>query len=1229
MEPAHSPHGPEMGARRAPEYPGLHNAPRQLPPGAAYAPQHAPVVAAPPPPPPPRLVESPVNYSRPLSVSPAPPPPQQHSNSAPPALHTRRSFIGPSHLASPSSSSSPSPSAAAAGAPSTRTAAASGMHLASQLPSFVPAVAFSPEDRGPYPPLASPTREVREPNHAVADYLDAATASSSATPAPALARPRSLAALNEPSSSSAARDLDMAGVGTRASLILPSTSTASTSTTPVLLSPPRTGAPTPARSPQLVAASPYASAPAASAALVSPSPAGVGAPPPPLSSAPSPSAYAAPPGAPPPPKPPQPPPPHLVPQPEVCVECMMRDRDMADVDVTGARVWERDSDAEWDEQVRWEADQQHVEQLGGPGSYEAHGAGGSSESGGALGGAGGVRRSVYERESSSAHTGGGAGPGGRRRVGKGQLLTSGNLKVWTTMNPPAAAHRWRTLQTFLATQAHYLELDRQARIREASAAASASLSSSSPHGPSPIELLPAAAAAGQPRNRASSLLSPESLAAEKAALEHEERVALRATKSRSRATLADETNLHQHHQQQSFRHSSASLLPPPSLYNGAAGGGNGAGGGGNASSGSSMRSYSAGDQPWLGPALRRLSSPSAAAPAPGPGGAGASQLSASPPKSPATSMASSRFAFPKFARSSTDLRSLPPGGTGGGGATPRSVSPARTSGDGSARRPTSMWSRFRQSASAASVLSFAPSGSMMDMHLGLEQDQRAGLAAAGGPGYGSLGHYGGGGGGAAMYAAQHGAGGGVGAGAGAGYGFGSPQQAVYDAYGAAAMSDPAVARHADRRERERVLAETAAAREAAAAAAAAEAEHGAGKKKKKGLKGFFNKLVGGGGGSGSSGGRARSRTLGSSSAPATPGVDRGAPFDASLGPGSRYGGAGAGDDDELAPPPPLSALANEPRYHLRSGSSSSVDSLGPYTPPLPPQQQFRQSYHMPMPGGPHAADRQSILTLGSFTSTRSNGGGGGGGGNKPAGGAGARASTVPSRNSWVGRPSLDSVRRPGSFGGGPALGGGPGDAEPEVLAGGVDDLDFDPEQQQHDDDHELLHPPLHPRSQKSLPLLPSEATYRGSPSPYYPYHAARAGPPAGYDAPTASAGPYANYGASRSAYTLGSSPAADSRTSLAQEFGLVGGDRDREHEQQQHTVRKSRSRHKVFSLSFGSNSGKKSHHRQSSAEVGQSPPPPPLPSAARGASLDSSSVMRYAEAYDGRPPVEALVGGMR
>jgi hypothetical protein len=40
--------------------------------------------------------------------------------------------------------------------------------------------------------------------------------------------------------------------------------------------------------------------------------------------------------------------------PEVCVECMLRDRDMADVDVTSPGVWERESDVWYEELVRRE-----------------------------------------------------------------------------------------------------------------------------------------------------------------------------------------------------------------------------------------------------------------------------------------------------------------------------------------------------------------------------------------------------------------------------------------------------------------------------------------------------------------------------------------------------------------------------------------------------------------------------------------------------------------------------------------------------------------------------------------------------------------------------------------------------------------------------------------------------------------------------------------------------------
>lgn len=54
---------------------------------------------------------------------------------------------------------------------------------------------------------------------------------------------------------------------------------------------------------------------------------------------------------------PQSPAPALKPQPpaEVCVECMMRDRDMADVDVVGPGVWARKSDADFEEAMAAEA----------------------------------------------------------------------------------------------------------------------------------------------------------------------------------------------------------------------------------------------------------------------------------------------------------------------------------------------------------------------------------------------------------------------------------------------------------------------------------------------------------------------------------------------------------------------------------------------------------------------------------------------------------------------------------------------------------------------------------------------------------------------------------------------------------------------------------------------------------------------------------------------------------
>lgn len=85
---------------------------------------------------------------------------------------------------------------------------------------------------------------------------------------------------------------------------------------------------------------------------------------------------------------PNPPPP---PQEEVCVECAMRDQDMADVDVTSPGVWERESDALYEELIRRELDEDPSEMI----SSESH-------------------RS-------------------RRPRAKGGKLTEPNLKLWLTM----------------------------------------------------------------------------------------------------------------------------------------------------------------------------------------------------------------------------------------------------------------------------------------------------------------------------------------------------------------------------------------------------------------------------------------------------------------------------------------------------------------------------------------------------------------------------------------------------------------------------------------------------------------------------------------------------------------------------------------------------------------------------------------------------------------------------
>ncbi|KAJ1020111.1 hypothetical protein NDA16_004391 [Ustilago loliicola] len=131
--------------------------------------------------------------------------------------------------------------------------------------------------------------------------------------------------------------------------------------------------------------------------------------------------------------------------PEVCLECMMRDEDMIDITVTGEGVWERESDKEFEEAVRLEAE----EAANGNGSF--NGPGESSGHG----------------DSINSHRDSRGSRRPRKKIGKGEPLTVDRLKLHTQMNPPASSFRWRTLQTFLAVQAKYIAMEQQRMRLEA------------------------------------------------------------------------------------------------------------------------------------------------------------------------------------------------------------------------------------------------------------------------------------------------------------------------------------------------------------------------------------------------------------------------------------------------------------------------------------------------------------------------------------------------------------------------------------------------------------------------------------------------------------------------------------------------------------------------------------------------------------------------------------------
>ncbi|TFK20964.1 hypothetical protein FA15DRAFT_658694 [Coprinopsis marcescibilis] len=107
------------------------------------------------------------------------------------------------------------------------------------------------------------------------------------------------------------------------------------------------------------------------------------------------------------------------PQEEVCVECAMRDQDMADVDVTSPGIWERASDVLFEELKQREADE------------EAQG----------------------------------FKPDPHRARSVGGMLTEQNLKIWLSINPREPASRQQTLNTYVKAQRALLEAEAKAHSR--------------------------------------------------------------------------------------------------------------------------------------------------------------------------------------------------------------------------------------------------------------------------------------------------------------------------------------------------------------------------------------------------------------------------------------------------------------------------------------------------------------------------------------------------------------------------------------------------------------------------------------------------------------------------------------------------------------------------------------------------------------------------------------------
>lgn len=403
---------------------------------------------------------------------------------------------------------------------------------------------------------------------------------------------------------------------------------------------------------------------------------------------------------------------------------------------------------------------------------------------------------------------------------------------------------------------------------------------------------------------------PNGMTVEHIDTREDERVARARAKSGSRlgdpqfATMPTRTSVGSLLSPQGYPHPDFPLHPPPPP---------GSHGMPLASPTGSVRSYTYGDQPWLANQARRSSSPQ-----PQHKDEGGAQYALAPPASPSAGPRSSGLGF--FGRSSSDLRSVH---------SPRSMSPGGQS-LGVEERRGSMWSKFRQSASQ-SVLSFAPSGSMMDMHLGLSMDKHQAR---------------------------------------------DDQLFPHDPYRGASDTQLGMGQVPAGPARA-VSSQQLPTEQSVFPPVADEPGEDAvkGKKKKKGLSKFLSKVFGGDKkGSDRDRDRARDEQPQSGSF-----VYEHDPL--------RHQSAYQRDEADypLAPPPPISALVNDPAYHQHSASNSSIDSFpaGPHTPPVGSAGGRRGSNPLlgggefgfagayPRPSAP--ADRQSVLTAGSYASQSSRG----------------------------------------------------------------------------------------------------------------------------------------------------------------------------------------------------------------------------------------------------------------